>query len=63
MKSARSKSGEQGLDGITYLMQAKRNDIHTPLMNKYEREILNETGAKSLEDALRIIRNQPKNIH
>ncbi len=59
--SARSKSGGQELDGISYLIQMKKNGIHTPLMERYEKEILRETGTETLEDALRVIRNQLKN--
>jgi len=45
-----------GRDGITYLMNAKRNGIVTPLSKSYEQEILRRTKTHSLEGALRKIR-------
>jgi len=42
-----------GRDGITYLMDAKRNGIVTPLSPDYEQEILRRAGAPSLADALK----------
>ena len=53
--SARSEACVQGRDGISYLINAKRNGIQTPLMPKYEEEILREVRATSLEDALHIL--------
>lgn len=53
--SALCEAGSQGLDGISYLVSAKRNGIQTPLMPKYEEEILQEVGATTLEDALEIL--------
>jgi hypothetical protein len=44
-----------GRDGITYLSNAKRNGITTPLSNAYEREILRLTQAHDLDEALRRI--------
>jgi hypothetical protein len=41
-----------GSDGISYLMNAKKCGIQTPLSQKYEREILRLTNADSLEAAL-----------
>lgn len=49
--SARAESGPERRDGISYLMDAKRSGIVTPLMDSYEREVLRLTGAKSLHDA------------
>jgi hypothetical protein len=51
IESARCERG--GRDGITYLIDAKRNGIVTPLSPGYEQAILRRTGASSLEDALR----------
>lgn len=53
--SVLSQAGARGLDGISYLINAKRSGIQTPLMSTYEKEILLEVGAKSLEDALHIL--------
>jgi len=53
--SVLSQAGAQGLDGISYLINAKCSGIQTPLMSAYEKEILREVGAKSLEDALHIL--------
>lgn len=52
VRSAQGPSGAVGRDGISYLMAAKRDGIRTPLMPDYEKEILSETGTRSLEDAL-----------
>jgi hypothetical protein len=43
-------------DGISYLLDAKRNGIVTPLSGPYEREILRRMKTRSLEDALKKIR-------
>ncbi len=50
--SALSKAGERGLDGVSYLMQAKFNGIETPLMSAYEIEVLKKVGTKTLPEAL-----------
>jgi hypothetical protein len=44
-----------GLDGITYLIDAKRNGITTPLSEAYEQEILRRTQARDLGEALQKI--------
>jgi hypothetical protein len=49
-----------GRDGITYLMDAKRNGLITPLSPAYEMEILRKTGASDLVAALRGLQNQEK---
>ena len=46
-----------GLDGITYLVNAKSNGIVTPLSPAYEAEILRLTQAESLECALASLRS------
>lgn len=45
-----------GRDGISYLIQAKRNGINTPLSSAYEHQVLRRTQTKSLEEALQKIR-------
>jgi len=55
VESARSEADAKGLDGISYLVSAKRNGIATPLMLKYEEEILKRVGAGSLEEASSIL--------
>lgn len=45
-----------GRDGITYLIDAKRNGITTPLSAAYEQEILRRVQALDLSDAIRKIR-------
>jgi len=42
-------------DGISYLIDAKRNGIVTPLSVDYEAAILRRTGAASLEAALQVL--------
>ena len=54
--SVRSRAGAQQRDGISYLMAAKRNGINTPLMEEYEREILNAAPANTLEEARQVLR-------
>jgi hypothetical protein len=41
-----------GRDGITYLINAKRNGIRTPLSEAYEQEILRHVQASNLIDAI-----------
>lgn len=53
IESARHEN--DGRDGISYLMNAKRNGIVTPLSDAYEREILRRTQTHNLADALRTI--------
>jgi len=53
IKSARLE--RTGRDGITYLIDAKRNGITTPLSVDYEQEILRRTQTSNLHEALRKI--------
>ena len=41
-----------GQDGITYLTDATRNGIVTPLSRDYEASILIKTGTQTLEQAI-----------
>jgi hypothetical protein len=50
VESARAR--HDGSDGISYLLNAKRRGIQTPLSPEYEKEILRLTGTDSLEAAL-----------
>ena len=61
IKSATGEAGKRGLDGISYLMSLKRQGIVTPFMPAYEEALLRQTGAASLEDALKRIRARPLN--
>jgi cation transport regulator ChaC len=54
IESARREGG--GRDGISYLMEAKKNGIVTTLSEPYEQEILRQTETRNLPDALRKIR-------
>ena len=54
--SAKSNAGRNGKDGISYLMSLKRQNISTPLMEKYEKEILKITNTSSLKEALSNVR-------
>jgi cation transport regulator ChaC len=49
--SARGSAGETRKDGISYLINAKRNGIETSISGSYEEEILRLTESNSLEDA------------
>ncbi len=54
--SARSAEVPDGMDGISYLMNAKKAGIITPLTADYEKEILRQTGTASLEAAVAKLR-------
>jgi hypothetical protein len=45
-------SAQAGRDGITYLIDAKRNGIMTPLSSAYPKEILRRTETADLHEAL-----------
>ena len=47
---------DDGRDGISYLMNATRAGIATPLSGAYEIEILKQTGTTKLRDALKTCR-------
>lgn len=53
-----AKKLRDGRDGISYLINAKRNGIKTPLSDAYEQEILRATQTTSLRDALDAVRPQ-----
>jgi hypothetical protein len=54
--SARNREVPDGNDGISYLMNAKKAGIVTPLSADYEKEIRKLTGTSSLESALAKLR-------
>jgi cation transport regulator ChaC len=56
IESARSKKVKEGKDGISYLISAKKCGIDTPLIKRYENEILQRTNVKTLEGALAKLR-------
>lgn len=58
VQSAR-KLGD-GRDGISYLINAKKNGITTPLSDAYKKQIIDRVGAATLEEALAKIRAGPK---
>ena len=47
-----------GRDGITYLIDAKRNGIRTLLSDQYEQEVLFRAQARDLAEALRKIQGK-----
>jgi hypothetical protein len=49
-----------GRDGITYLVDAKRNGITTPLSDAYEQEILRRTQARDLDEAFGRFKLKPE---
>lgn len=51
IKSAQGKPGAAGKDGISYLMEARRNGIKTPLVDDYRIAILRKTKAGDLMEA------------
>lgn len=52
VESARNREVPEGNDGISYLMNAKKAGIVTPLSAAYEKEILKMTDTSSLDQAL-----------
>ena len=54
ISSVQADSRDTRRDGISYLISVKRAGIVTPLMPEYEENILRQTGAKTLEQALEI---------
>jgi hypothetical protein len=52
------RTASPGEDGITYLMDAKRRGIETPLMHDYERAILRQTRTRTLRDAVNQLRSR-----
>ncbi len=52
------RTAKEGRDGITYLMDAIKSGIQTPLTSAYQAEILRQTGALSLQESLERIRTQ-----
>ena len=57
LRSAAGPSGAKRLDGISYLQQQKRRGIQTPLMCRYEEEVLARTGTRDLDEAWRRVRS------
>ncbi len=53
------KLADEGHDGISYLIDAMKCSIETPLTRAYRDEILHQANAASLEEALRKTRNGP----
>jgi hypothetical protein len=51
IQSARAGAGASRMDGINYLMAAKRNGIKTNLSADYESQVLELTGTDDLEAA------------
>ena len=58
IESARSPNVAPGDDGISYLFRAKSSGVETPLTAAYERAVLRQTGADSLEKAVYIVRSR-----
>jgi hypothetical protein len=53
-----SGAGAQELDGVRYLLAAKKNEIITGLSEEYEDEILKATKTESLADAIQTLDSQ-----
>jgi len=51
IESAKKDAGKKGKDGISYLISVKNKGIITPLMEEYEKKILELLNVKTLEDA------------
>jgi len=52
INSAKSSNVDMGKDGISYLIDIKKQGITTPLIDGYEKEILNSLNVGSLNEAL-----------
>ncbi len=55
-------AGNNGMDGIHYLLHAKENGIKTELSDEYENAILNATGTKNLEEAIRLLSKKKPDV-
>jgi len=53
--SIRGNAGAYGLDGVRYLLAAKKNGIVTGMSEEYEHEILRRTDAKCLKEAIQTL--------
>ena len=51
-------AAKEGMDGITYLMNAIHSGIETPLTADYKAEILKQTLTLTLEEALKTVRER-----
>ena len=49
---------DEGMDGITYLINAMKYGIETPLTQAYRDEILRQANSPTLEEALRSVKGQ-----
>lgn len=56
IESVCSTKKEKDRDGISYLIEAKRNGIKTCKMKKYEEEIKSLTGTQNLAEALKAVK-------
>ncbi|MDH5649404.1 MAG: hypothetical protein OEY67_07080 [Gammaproteobacteria bacterium] len=57
IESAKGKAGDEGKDGISYLINVNKCGIVTAFSDDYARAILRKTGADSLEAAREKVRN------
>jgi len=53
-----AKAGETRRDGISYLINAKKQGIKTPLTDDYEKAILEQTKQTDLQTAFQMLRQQ-----
>jgi len=58
IRSARTEAGQEGKDGISYLISTMAHGIVTPLSGDYEKAILMKTKTESLVEALEKLRNE-----
>src|SRR5207244_5920762 len=56
IESVKGKAGEDHRDGVSYLMNAKKNGIKTPLTDEYEKQILEQTKQPDLPAAFQRLR-------
>ncbi len=63
IRSILTTAGENGRDGIRYLLSAKQNGIVTEHSDGYEKLVLEHTDCSSLEDAIiKLDQIRPKNL-
>jgi cation transport regulator ChaC len=62
ISSAKAKAGDVLRDGINYLINMKENGIKTPLMEAYEKFILEETDETDLQASFQKLRAQIKAV-
>ena len=62
INSVKGALGARKEDGISYLLDVKKQGIKTPLLDEYEKEILRITSTATLKDAWQKERDSPNSL-